>query len=65
MRLDSDDFALFGVERRFALDREALDRRWRELQGEVHPDRFATEGAVAQRVAMQWAVRVNEAHQRL
>ena len=31
----------------------------------MHPDRFAAEGAAAQRVAMQWAVRVNEAHQRL
>ena len=31
----------------------------------MHPDRFAAEGAAAQRVAMQWAVRVNEAYQRL
>jgi molecular chaperone HscB len=31
----------------------------------VHPDRFAAEGATAQRLAMQWAVRVNEAYQRL
>jgi molecular chaperone HscB len=35
------------------------------LQAQVHPDRFAAEGAASQRVAMQWAVRVNEAHQRL
>jgi molecular chaperone HscB len=65
MKLDSDDFELFGIERRFALDRAALDARWRVLQGEVHPDRFAAEGAAAQRIAMQWAVRVNEAYQRL
>ena len=65
MKLDSDDFELFGIERRFALDRGALDVRWRALQAEVHPDRFASEGAAAQRVAMQWAVRVNEAYQRL
>jgi molecular chaperone HscB len=65
MRLDSDDFELFGIERRFALDRVALDTRWRALQAEVHPDRFASEAAAAQRVAMQWAVRVNEAYQRL
>src|SRR5258705_679996 len=65
MKLDSDDFELFGIERRFALDRAALDTRWRALQAEVHPDRFAAEGAAAQRVAMQWAVRVNEAYQRL
>jgi molecular chaperone HscB len=65
MKLDSDDFELFGVPRRFAQDRNALDVRWRELQTEVHPDRFVKEGAAAQRIAMQWAVRVNEAYQRL
>ena len=65
MKLDSDDFELFGVPRRFDQDRAALDARWRALQAEVHPDRFVAEGAAAQRVAMQWAVRVNEAYQRL
>jgi molecular chaperone HscB len=65
MNIASTDFELFDIEPRFALDRAALDARWRELQAEVHPDRFAVEGAAAQRVAMQWAVRVNEAYQRL
>jgi len=65
MKLDSDDFELFGLARRFALDPAALDARWRALQTEVHPDKFAAQGAAAQRVAMQWAVRVNEAYQRL
>ena len=65
MKLDSDDFELFGLARRFALDLAALDARWRALQTEVHPDKFAAQGAAAQRVAMQWAVRVNEAYQRL
>jgi molecular chaperone HscB len=65
MKLDSDDFQLFDLPRRFAQDRSELDLRWRALQGEVHPDRFAAGGAAAQRSAMQWAVRVNEAYQRL
>jgi molecular chaperone HscB len=65
MNLSDDDFALFGLPRRFALDRAELDTRWRALQGQAHPDRFAAQGASAQRVAMQWAVRINEAHQRL
>jgi len=65
MRLDSDDFELFGLERRQAQSREMLDARWRALQAEVHPDRFASEGPAAQRLAIQWAVRVNEAYQRL
>jgi molecular chaperone HscB len=65
MKIDDDDFALFGLPRRFAIDETVLAPRWRALQAEVHPDRFAAEGAAAQRVAMQWAVRVNEAYQRL
>ena len=65
MNLDTNDFELFGLPPRFAQDRAALDARWRALQAEVHPDRFAAQGAAAQRVAMQWAVRVNEAYQRL
>jgi molecular chaperone HscB len=65
MKLSSDDFELFGIPRRFAQDRAGLDARWRALQAEVHPDRFASDGAAAQRVAVQWSVRVNEAYQRL
>ena len=65
MRLDSNDFELIGLPRRFDLDPAALDTRWRGLQAEVHPDRFVAQGGAAQRVAMQWAVRVNEAYRRL
>ncbi len=65
MKLSDDDFTLFGLPQQQALDGVALDSCRRELQAQVHPDRFASEGAAAQRVAMQWAVRVNEAYQRL
>lgn len=64
-RLTDNDFVLFGLPQRFALDRADLDDRWRRLQASVHPDRFAAEGAAAQRAAMQWSVRVNEAYRRL
>ena len=65
MNLQSTDFELFAVPARFAQDRAQLDARWKELQREVHPDRFAAQGAAAQRVAMQWSARINEAYQRL
>ncbi len=65
MRLDDNDFVLFGVPERFVQDRARLDARWKELQREAHPDRFAAQGAAAQRVALQWSVRINEAYQRL
>lgn len=65
MKLEDDDFTLLGLPVCFAQDRALIDTRWRDLQAQVHPDRFAAEGAAAQRVAMQWAVRVNEAYQRM
>ncbi len=63
MKLGDDHFTLFGLPLRHALDRNELDARRRDLQAQVHPDRFASEGTAAQRLAMQWAVRVNEAYQ--
>jgi len=63
--LQSNDFELFDVPVRFAQDSALLDARWKELQREAHPDKFVAQGAAAQRVAMQWSVRINEAYQRL
>jgi molecular chaperone HscB len=63
--LQANDFELFGLPQQFALDRAQLDERWKALQRQAHPDRFAADGAAAQRVAMQWSVRINEAYQRL
>lgn len=65
MNLQSSDFELFGLAQKFSQDRAAIDARWKELQREAHPDKFAAQGASAQRVAMQWSVRINEAYQRL
>lgn len=65
MRLDDNDFTLFGLPERQAQQRVEIDARWKVLQAQVHPDKFAADGAASQRLAMQWAVRVNEAHQRL
>ena len=65
MNLQSNDFELFGLPVQFSQDRTAIDARWKELQGQAHPDKFAAHGAAAQRVAMQWSVRINEAYQRL
>ena len=63
--LQVNDFELFELPQQFALDRAQLDDRWKAMQREAHPDRFASEGAAAQRVAMQWSVRINEGYQRL
>src|SRR5438874_590306 len=65
LNLQSSDFELFGLPERFAQDRAAIDARWKELQREAHPDKFAAQGPAAQRIAMQWSVRINEAYKRL
>lgn len=65
MNLQADDFELFGLPRQFAQDRATLDARWKDLQREAHPDKFAAQGAAAQRIALQWSVRINEAYTRL
>ncbi len=65
LTLAASDFELFGVPQQFAQDRAALDARWKQLQREAHPDRFAAQDAATQRRAMQWSVRINEAYQRL
>jgi molecular chaperone HscB len=65
MNIQDNDFQLFGLAPRFAQDAAELESRWKGLQAQVHPDRFAAQGGSAQRLAMQWSVRVNEAHKRL
>ncbi|HEX4859395.1 MAG TPA: Fe-S protein assembly co-chaperone HscB [Usitatibacteraceae bacterium] len=58
-------FALFGLPAAFEIDAARLDATYRELQREVHPDRFAAAGDSEQRLAAQWATRVNEAYRTL
>lgn len=65
MNLSTDDFTLFGLPQRFALDRAAVDERWRALQARMHPDNLASASAAEQQAATQWAVRINEARDRL
>ena len=65
LSLQSSDFILFGLPQQFAQERSAIDSAWKSLQAQTHPDKFAAQGAAAQRLAMQWSVRINEAYQRL
>ena len=60
-----DHFSLFGLPVRYEQDEEALERAWRAVAAQVHPDRYATAGATERRVAMQWAARANEAYRTL
>lgn len=56
-----DYFQLFELPRAFELDAEALLPRYRELQRQYHPDRFAAAPAEQQRAAVQKAADINAA----
>ena len=58
-------FALFHLPQQFAVDLKALDQAYREVQNQVHPDKFVRSPDAEKRVAMQWATRANEAYQTL
>ena len=63
--LNADFFTLLGLPRQFVVDPAALDSRFRELQREVHPDRFAAADDAARRASMMLATQINEAYQTL
>jgi molecular chaperone HscB len=58
-------FELFGLAPAFAIESEALERRYRDIQSRVHPDRFAHAGDAERRASLQWTTRVNEAYRTL
>ena len=65
MDFKADHFALFSMNRAFRLDLSDLDSRYRYIQAQVHPDRFAHAGDAERRISMQWATHANEAYQTL
>ncbi|MDA1116444.1 MAG: Fe-S protein assembly co-chaperone HscB [Proteobacteria bacterium] len=58
-------FELFGLTPAFALEIESLERSYREIQSQIHPDRYAQAGDAERRASMQWTTRVNQAYRTL
>jgi molecular chaperone HscB len=54
-------FELFGLPVAYQVDREHLAERYRELQQETHPDRYAHGSEQEKRLSMQAATHLNEA----
>ncbi len=61
----SSHFELFGLPPVFSLDQEMLEKAYRDIQSQVHPDRFAHAGDAERRASLQWTTRVNEAYRTL
>ena len=58
-------FDLFHLPISFQTDSATLDAAYRDVQREVHPDKFTTASDAEKRLAAQWATRANEAYQTL
>lgn len=57
-----DPFETLGFARHYDLDKTLLDRRYRELQQALHPDRHASAPASERALTLSKAVAVNEAY---
>lgn len=65
MNFNADHFTLFQQPRTFRQDSLLLDKRYRDAQSQVHPDKFVHSGNSERRLSLQWATHVNEAYQTL
>lgn len=62
---NEDHFSLLGLPREYALDPSSLDRRFRDLSRQLHPDRFARAEPRERRLSLERATRLNDAHRSL
>ena len=61
----SNFFELFSLPSGWQIDRGLLDARYRKLQQEFHPDRFASKGDVDKRLALQTTSLINQAYENM
>jgi molecular chaperone HscB len=61
----TDHFAIFGLPRRFEVDVPGLEKRFRELSFQVHPDRFARKAPRERRIALERSTALNDAYRTL
>jgi len=58
-------FELFGLTPAYALELVHLERAYRDIQSQIHPDRYAHAGDAERRASMQMTTQVNEAYRML
>ena len=61
----SNYYQIFSLPSGWQVDRTLLDSRYRQLQHEFHPDRYAAKGDVEKRLAVQATSLINQAYETL
>jgi molecular chaperone HscB len=54
-------FEIFGLPQKFAVDGAKLAERYRDMQREFHPDRYAHKPEAERNLAVRWASTINQA----
>ncbi len=62
MDVSSDYYRIFNLPEDYQIDAELLQQRYRDIQRQCHPDRYAGKSAHEQRVAVQYAAAINQAY---
>ena len=65
MDFTNNYFEIFGLPVSYQVDLGLLSERYREMQREFHPDRYASKPAQEQRLAVQYAAVINQAFSEL
>ena len=65
INFQQNHFELFGLPQRYHLDLTLMERAYRSIQSQVHPDRFVHASDAERRASMQSATQVNEAYRTL
>ncbi|MDD5241225.1 MAG: Fe-S protein assembly co-chaperone HscB [Sulfuricella sp.] len=58
-------FELLGITPAYQIDLIRLEQTYRDIQSQVHPDKFAHLNDAERRLSMQWSTQANEAYQTL
>ena len=65
MKTTNNFFEIFSLPAAWEINIDQLDIRFRKLQQEFHPDRYASKSDIEKRLAMQMAATINQAYQTL
>lgn len=60
-----DYFAILGIPRAMRIDSNQLERSFREISRQVHPDRFGRASAVERKLALEQTTHLNDAYRTL
>uniref|UniRef100_A0A2M4CVU0 Putative co-chaperone protein hscb mitochondrial n=1 Tax=Anopheles darlingi TaxID=43151 RepID=A0A2M4CVU0_ANODA len=55
-------FDLLDVEKGYQVDQVALKKKYRNIQNQIHPDKFAQQSLEEKQLALEWSALINKAY---